>query len=418
MRLCVVRSVQQYQGYPQLGRVDVFAAVHSIVHAAVAHVHRLLCSPGDTASVIDGQSAAQLLQLIAEHVCAPLRARCETALRQQRGEKLFDKWKTALDVCGRDAASLNVAMTQRHSQRSISAAYRCSESFAHLARFEHESVARLLWRYLTDEELLALRDAHIDAAQPHVASSMAWMASKLTASMLRCFKCALRALADLLPGHPVVYTRAMLASLKLEVSEPPPAVAAPTAVSPVRAPRRGSRKGSADYLLHLIVSYACPWSARALLVRAMCGLERVVSVSVLSPQKAPGGEWVFDTAHRFDGCDVRDSLFEECTTLADVYHITQPPQWNERATVPMLIDRKSRVCVSNSSLDIVRVLGSMAGANSKVCLRPESVEKRIDPVVANITAGMIHCVYARACVCVCVCVCVIRAARRFLRDFR
>lgn len=372
-----------------------FAPGHGIVHAALAHAHRLMCSSSDDG---DAQSAARLLHDLAVHVCLPLHARCDGALRQLRDEKLLAKWKVALDAACSDAASLSTAALRRQRHVGVSAAYRCSESFAQLVRLEHECVARLLWRHLTDEELTAVRDAHIAAAHPQLESSVAWMAGKDGDNR------PVLHVHDVCAGHPVVYPQSMLDDLKLVVPPPsPPAVivepvivaaAAPPAVVPVPAAApvtRARRKSSADYVLHLIVSYACPWSARALLARSLCGLDRLVSVSVLCPQK-DAGEWVFDSAGRFQGCDAHDTLFDSCTSLADVYRITQPPQWNGRATAPMLIDRKLRACVSNFSLDIVRILGALGGA-TKLNLRPDSLGKRIDPVVANITAGQ--------CICVC-----------------
>ena len=34
---------------------------------------------------------------------------------------------------------------------------------------------------------------------------------------------------------------------------------------------------------HLVVSYACPWASRALMVRSLKGLDDVISVSVVHP---------------------------------------------------------------------------------------------------------------------------------------
>ena len=49
---------------------------------------------------------------------------------------------------------------------------------------------------------------------------------------------------------------------------------------------------------HLYVSYACPWAHRALVFRALKGLEDHIGVSVVHPDMLGDG-WTFDTD--FDG---------------------------------------------------------------------------------------------------------------------
>ena len=49
---------------------------------------------------------------------------------------------------------------------------------------------------------------------------------------------------------------------------------------------------------HLYVSYACPWAHRALIFRALKGLEEIIGVSVVHPEMLSEG-WTFDLD--FDG---------------------------------------------------------------------------------------------------------------------
>ena len=49
---------------------------------------------------------------------------------------------------------------------------------------------------------------------------------------------------------------------------------------------------------HLFVAWNCPWAHRALLTRALLGLEDAISVSYAKPRRTPQG-WVFDAAGAF-----------------------------------------------------------------------------------------------------------------------
>src|SRR5699024_8413174 len=46
---------------------------------------------------------------------------------------------------------------------------------------------------------------------------------------------------------------------------------------------------------HLYVSLACPWASRAMILRALKGLEDMISVSVVNPYMGAEG-WTFETA--------------------------------------------------------------------------------------------------------------------------
>lgn len=63
-----------------------------------------------------------------------------------------------------------------------------------------------------------------------------------------------------------------------------------------RIARDRSSSGAGDaQRYHLYVSHACPWAHRTLVVRALKGLETVISVDVVHPYLTDRG-WSFDTS--------------------------------------------------------------------------------------------------------------------------
>lgn len=108
---------------------------------------------------------------------------------------------------------------------------------------------------------------------------------------------------------------------------------------------------------------------------------------MVSPRQR-GGEWVFDTRGRHAGtADACDGVFG-CTTLEQVYQRAVPPSWNQRVSLPLLLDCNARSAVSNSSVAIVRLLCSLACDST---LRPVALERRIDAVVTSVEEGVYAC---------------------------
>ncbi|KAF9942674.1 S-glutathionyl-(chloro)hydroquinone reductase [Mortierella antarctica] len=99
---------------------------------------------------------------------------------------------------------------------------------------------------------------------------------------------------------------------------------------------------------HLYVSLACPWAHRTLLVRALKGLEDIISVDVVHWHMQENG-WPFK-----DGYE--DSLYGS-KFIRDIYFKAQP-DYSGRFTVPVLWDKKTQTIVNNESSEIIRMLNT------------------------------------------------------------
>ena len=102
---------------------------------------------------------------------------------------------------------------------------------------------------------------------------------------------------------------------------------------------------------HLYAAWNCPWAHRVLLVRAIKGLEAVITVAYARPRRTDQG-WVYDP----DGPHA-DPLFN-IHGLHEAY-ARAPEPYTGRLTVPLLWDRESNAPVSNESADLVRAFGGL-----------------------------------------------------------
>ncbi|UKV15047.1 glutathione S-transferase family protein [Thalassospiraceae bacterium SW-3-3] len=99
---------------------------------------------------------------------------------------------------------------------------------------------------------------------------------------------------------------------------------------------------------HLYVSYACPWAHRTLIFRALKGLEKLISVSVVHWRMLENG-WEFAPD---------DGLPDHLGNYRFMHQIytAAKPDYTGRVTVPVLWDKKTNRIVSNESADIIRML--------------------------------------------------------------
>jgi len=130
---------------------------------------------------------------------------------------------------------------------------------------------------------------------------------------------------------------------------------------------------------HLYVSYACPWAHRTLIVRALKGLEDMITVSVVSPIMLEHG-WTFNTEEGSTG----DGLFGS-TYMHEIYTKAKS-DYTGRVTVPVLWDKQQNTIVSNESSEIIRMLST---AFDDLGVKPgdyypEALQTRIDEINAPI----------------------------------
>lgn len=125
---------------------------------------------------------------------------------------------------------------------------------------------------------------------------------------------------------------------------------------------------------HLVVAYICPWASRTLAVRALKGLEDIISVSVVDPRLTEQG-WRFGD---FEGSTDADELIG-ANYVHELYTHANA-EISGRATVPILWDKKRQTIVNNESADIVRILNDGFGklASNDIDLYPTKLHAEID----------------------------------------
>ena len=140
---------------------------------------------------------------------------------------------------------------------------------------------------------------------------------------------------------------------------------------------------------HLYVSYACPWAHRTLIVRALKGLEDLISVSVVHPLM-PAESWVFGaypgaTPDHVHGFEALHQLYAHSA-----------PGFDGVVTVPVLYDKQRQCIVSNESAEIMRMLNSAfdgVGGRADLDLYPAALRDEIDAVNALVYERVNNGVY-------------------------
>jgi putative glutathione S-transferase len=158
--------------------------------------------------------------------------------------------------------------------------------------------------------------------------------------------------------------------------------------SPGPSGKGGFKAESGRY--HLYVSYACPWAHRTLIFRALKGLERHISLSVVHWHMAENG-WTFAPG---DGV-VPDPL-NGARFMHQVYTAADP-EYSGRVTVPVLWDKQQKTIVSNESPEIIRMFNSafdaLPGVDAALDFYPAALRDEIDAVNERVYATVNNGVY-------------------------
>ena len=137
---------------------------------------------------------------------------------------------------------------------------------------------------------------------------------------------------------------------------------------------------------HLYVSDACPWAHRALITRALRGLEATVSVTIVDPRMGDDG-WAF----RADDPDPGGARF-----LREIY-LRASATYSGRVTVPVLWDRERGTIVNNESREIMRMFdvdfAPLAQRPLVPTLAPAELVPEIDRVLDAIYSPINNGVY-------------------------
>jgi putative glutathione S-transferase len=138
----------------------------------------------------------------------------------------------------------------------------------------------------------------------------------------------------------------------------------------------------------LVVSLACPWAHRSVIVRRLLGLEDVISLAVVDPVRDEKG-WRF--ALDPDG---RDPVLG-IRYLAEVYDATDP-EYSGRVTVPAIVDTVTGTVVTNDYPQITLDLSTEWAAYHRPdapALYPAALRGEMGPLMGDIYRDVNNGVY-------------------------
>lgn len=136
---------------------------------------------------------------------------------------------------------------------------------------------------------------------------------------------------------------------------------------------------------HLYVSYACPWAHRAMITRAIRGLEDAIPMTVVDPKMSDEG-WSF-------AADEPEPLFG-ARYLRELY-VRAKRDYTGRVTVPVFWDKKEHTIVCNESREVMRTFDLELNelATKETTLAPKELLPKIDETLSAIYMPVNNGVY-------------------------
>ncbi len=170
-------------------------------------------------------------------------------------------------------------------------------------------------------------------------------------------------------------------------------VTADSAAAPGEGPDEQGRWPVEPGRYRLVVSKACPWAHRAVIVRRLLGLEDAISLAVVDPIRDERG-WRFGLDP-----DGRDPVLG-ISFLAEAYQASDP-SYSGRVTVPALIDTRTGTVVTNDYPQLTLDLSTEWRAYHRpdapdlypVELRAE-LHPVMDAIYADVNNGVYKCGFA------------------------
>ncbi len=142
----------------------------------------------------------------------------------------------------------------------------------------------------------------------------------------------------------------------------------------------------------LVVSLACPWAHRSVIVRRLLGLEDAISLAVVDPVRDEKG-WRFTLDP-----DDRDPVLG-IQYLSEAYLRTDP-SYDGRVTVPAIVDTVTGLVVTNDYPQITLDLSTewvdhhAAGAPQLIPADRTEMDQLIDEIYRDVNNGVYRCGFA------------------------
>lgn len=149
---------------------------------------------------------------------------------------------------------------------------------------------------------------------------------------------------------------------------------------------------------HIYVNLACPWANGVLSIIELKGLQKVFTVSNTRPEWGTVNDkgrqgWVFDKTANTPRWEAIDHVYD-VKSIYDVYR-KDVPNFEDKATVPILFDKKTKTIVNNESIEIMKMINSefeMFAEKKGLNFYPDHLQREIednyDWIYNNINNGV------------------------------